>query len=161
MFTGLDAAGEPLALDLSEMLHVLVAGTTGTSRSMCVNAIIMSLLRTKRSEEVKLLLIDSKHVEMARFVDAPQLSCPVVTDRSHAAAMLGWVVAKHEERLERLPMAGVRSVAAYNTLGDAELWKRMRPMRDEAEQPGNVVERPDGSDDGDDHALGMHEEEGD
>ena len=130
MLMGLDAEGEPLVLDLAEMPHLLVAGTTGSGKSMCVNAIIMSLLCTKRPDEIKLLLIDSKHVEMAQFEGVAHLACPVVTDMFRAAAILDWAVRKIDERLDIMRNAGVRSIAAYNTLGDAELRQRLAPIDD-------------------------------
>ncbi|MFZ4750256.1 MAG: DNA translocase FtsK [Phycisphaerales bacterium] len=130
MFMGLDAEGEPLVLDLAEMPHLLVAGTTGSGKSMCVNAIIMSLLCTKRPDEIKLLLIDSKHVEMAQFEGVGHLAFRVVTDMNQAAAVLDWLVHKIDERLNTLRSVGVRNIAAYNQLGDAEIRRRLAPIDD-------------------------------
>ena len=90
MFLGKDSAGEPLVLDLTKMPHMLIAGTTGSGKSVCMHTIIMSWLYTKRPDELKLVLVDPKMVEMAQFSEIPHLACPVVTEMSKAAAILEW-----------------------------------------------------------------------
>ncbi len=92
MFLGKDASGEPLVADLTRMPHMLIAGTTGSGKSVCMNTIIMSWLYTKRPDELKLVLVDPKMVEMSQFADIPHLMCPVVTEMRKAAAILEWAV---------------------------------------------------------------------
>jgi S-DNA-T family DNA segregation ATPase FtsK/SpoIIIE len=88
MFLGKDASGEPLIADLTKMPHVLIAGTTGSGKSVCMNTIIMSFLYTKKPNELRLVLVDPKMVEMSQFKDIPHLMCPVVTEMHKAAAIL-------------------------------------------------------------------------
>ncbi|MFN9125721.1 MAG: DNA translocase FtsK 4TM domain-containing protein [bacterium] len=130
MFLGKDSAGEPLVLDLAKMPHMLIAGTTGSGKSVCMNTIIMSWLYTKRPDELKLVLVDPKMVEMAQFSEIPHLACPVVTEMSKAAAILEWAVTKMEERYELLKEAGVRDIRSFNELGEAELRERLNPSDD-------------------------------
>ncbi|MFM7051198.1 MAG: DNA translocase FtsK [Planctomycetota bacterium] len=130
MFMGKDSAGEPLVLDLAKMPHMLIAGTTGSGKSVCMNTIIMSWLYTKRPDELKLVLVDPKMVEMAQFSEIPHLACPVVTEMSKAAAILEWAVTKMEERYELLKEAGVRDIRSFNELGEAELRERIQPADD-------------------------------
>ena len=131
MFLGKDASGNPLIQDLNAMPHMLIAGTTGSGKSVCMNSIIMSLLFTKRPDEVKMVLVDPKMVEMAMFRDVPHLMCPVVTEMSKAAAILEWAVTKMDERYELLAEAGVRDIASYNELGEEELRERLEPATEE------------------------------
>ncbi|MCA9291469.1 MAG: DNA translocase FtsK, partial [Phycisphaerales bacterium] len=98
MFLGKDASGDPLIADLTKMPHMLIAGTTGSGKSVCINTIIMSFLYTKKPNELKLVLVDPKMVEMSQFKDIPHLMCPVVTEMSKAAAILEWAVRKMDER---------------------------------------------------------------
>ncbi|MFO0963838.1 MAG: DNA translocase FtsK 4TM domain-containing protein [Phycisphaerales bacterium] len=130
MFLGKDSAGEPLVLDLAKQPHMLIAGTTGSGKSVCMNTIIMSWLYTKRPDELKLVLVDPKMVEMAQFSEIPHLMSPVVTDMSKAAGILEWAVRKMEERYELLKNAGVRDLTGYNQLGEEELRSRMNPASD-------------------------------
>ncbi len=130
MFLGKDSAGEPLVLDLAKMPHMLIAGTTGSGKSVCMNTIIMSWLYTKRPDELKLVLVDPKMVEMAQFSEIPHLACPVVTEMSKAAAILEWAVTKMEERYELLKEAGVRDIRSFNELGEPELRERLSPADD-------------------------------
>ena len=125
MFMGKDSAGEPLVLDLAKMPHMLIAGAAGSGKSICLNAILASFLYTKRPDELRLVLIDSKGVEMAQFADVPHLACPVVTEMAKAAAILEWAVTKMEERYELLKEAGVRDIRSFNELGEADLRERM------------------------------------
>jgi len=133
MFLGKDASGNPLIGDLSQMPHMLIAGTTGSGKSVCMNSIIMSFLFTKRPDELKMVLVDPKMVEMSQFKDVPHLMCPVVTDMSKAAAILEWAVTKMDERYELLAEAGVRDIIGYNALGWEEIKERMQPAS-EAEE---------------------------
>jgi len=133
MFLGKDASGNPLVQDLSTMPHMLIAGTTGSGKSVCMNSIIMSFLFTKRPDELKLVLVDPKMVEMAMFKNIPHLMCPVVTEMSKAAAILEWAVTKMDERYELLAEAGVRDLGSYNELGWDEIKERMEPATEEEE----------------------------
>ncbi len=133
MFLGKDASGNPLVGDLSSMPHMLIAGTTGSGKSVCMNSIIMSFLYTKRPDELKLVLVDPKMVEMSQFKDIPHLMCPVVTDMGKAAGILEWAVTKMDERYALLAEAGVRDIVSYNELGWEEIKERMQPSTQEEE----------------------------
>lgn len=133
MFLGKDGSGNPLVQDLSTMPHMLIAGTTGSGKSVCMNSIIMSFLLTKRPDELKLVLVDPKMVEMSMFKDIPHLMCPVVTEMGKAAAILEWATTKMDERYELLAEAGVRDIASYNGLGWDELKERMNPANETEE----------------------------
>ncbi|HZW07543.1 MAG TPA: DNA translocase FtsK, partial [Phycisphaerales bacterium] len=132
MFLGKDASGEPLIVDLTKMPHMLIAGTTGSGKSVCMNSILMSFMYTKKPNELKLVLVDPKMVELSQFKDIPHLMCPVVTEMSKAAAILEWAVRKMDERYELLAEAGCTNVAAYNTLSFEELKERFN-CKDDAE----------------------------
>lgn len=131
MFLGKDAAGEPLVADLTRMPHMLIAGTTGSGKSVCMNTIIMSWLYTKRPNELKLVLVDPKMVELSQFAEIPHLMCPVVTEMGRAAAILEWAVNKMEERYELLREAQVRDILSYNALPEEELYELFQPASDE------------------------------
>ena len=115
------------------MPHMLIAGTTGSGKSVCMNAIIMSFLYTKRPDELKLVLVDPKMVEMSLFRDIPHLMCPVVTEMAKATAILEWATTKMDERYELLAETGVRDIANYNALSWEDLVERMQPAN-EAEE---------------------------
>lgn len=125
MFLGKDASGEPLIEDLTKMPHMLIAGTTGSGKSVMMNTIIMGFLYTKKPSELKMVLVDPKMVEMSQFKDIPHLMCPVVTEMGKAAAILEWATVKMDERYELLAEAGCRDIAAYNELPWEELKERM------------------------------------
>ncbi|MBX3381185.1 MAG: DNA translocase FtsK 4TM domain-containing protein [Phycisphaeraceae bacterium] len=131
MFLGKDATGQPLIADLTRMPHMLIAGTTGSGKSVCMNTIIMSFLFTKKPNELKLVLVDPKMVEMSQFKDIPHLMCPVVTEMNKAAAILEWATVKMDERYELLMDAGCRDIASYNELPWEELKERMNLKSDE------------------------------
>ncbi len=133
MFLGKDASGNPQVGDLSAMPHMLIAGTTGSGKSVCINSIIMSFLYTKRPDELKLVLVDPKMVELSMFRDVPHLMCPVVTEMSKATAILEWATTKMDERYELLAEAGVRDIAGYNDLEWEDLVERFDPAN-EAEE---------------------------
>ncbi|KHE92765.1 MAG: DNA translocase FtsK [Candidatus Scalindua rubra] len=130
LLLGKDIAGYPLISDLAAMPHLLVAGTTGSGKSVCLNSIILSILLFQRPEELKLILIDPKMVEFSAFKDIPHLIAPVVTDMKKAAAIFEWAVAKMDERYALLARAGVRDLAGYNNLSDSEKQKRLDPEGD-------------------------------
>jgi DNA segregation ATPase FtsK/SpoIIIE, S-DNA-T family len=125
MFMGKDTAGRPLLLDLAACPHLLVAGSTGSGKSVAINAIIASILMTRRPDEVQLLLIDPKSVEFAEFAQLPHLICPVVTDMKKAAAVLKWACKKMDDRYSVLSAAGVRNLKSYNKLGEDGIRKRL------------------------------------
>ena len=124
LFLGKDANGEPLVADLASMPHCLIAGTTGSGKSVCINTIIMSIMYTQRPDHVKLILFDPKIVEMAPFKDIPHLMCPVITETGKAASVLEWACEKMDERYDMLAEAGVRNLAGYNKLTREELFER-------------------------------------
>ena len=131
LFLGRDVKGSPLAFDLADMPHLLIAGRTGTGKSVCLNAMILSILMTRTPDEVKLILIDPKIVELTQFKRIPHLMNPVVTDMKKAEALLAWACDKMDERYGYLARAGVRNIASYNQLGQEELYHRFRPEDDE------------------------------
>jgi DNA segregation ATPase FtsK/SpoIIIE, S-DNA-T family len=133
MFLGKDASGAPLIEDLTKMPHMLIAGTTGSGKSVCMNTIIMGFLYTKKPSELKMVLVDPKMVEMSQFKDIPHLMCPVVTEMGKAAAILEWATVKMDERYELLAEAGCRDIAAYNELSWDELKERMNATTPEEE----------------------------
>lgn len=111
---GKDIAGLPAVADLATMPHLLVAGATGAGKSVGINSIILSLIYKARPDQVKLLLIDPKRVEMAIYADLPHLVHPVVTEMPLAKNALDWAVAEMEERYKAIGRAGVRNIADYN-----------------------------------------------
>jgi S-DNA-T family DNA segregation ATPase FtsK/SpoIIIE len=133
MFLGKDASGQALIADLTTMPHMLIAGTTGSGKSVAMNTIIMGFLYTKKPNELKLVLVDPKMVEMSQFKDIPHLMCPVVTDMGKATAILEWACGKMDERYEVLAEAGCRDIASYNELSWEELKERFGPQTPEEE----------------------------
>jgi len=131
MFLGKDASGNPLVQDLNAMPHMLIAGTTGSGKSVCMNSIIMSFLFTKRPDELKLVLVDPKMVEMSMFKSIPHLMCPVVTEMNKAAQILEWAVTKMDERYELLAEVGVRDIGTYNDIGWEEIKDRLELESDD------------------------------
>ncbi|NLE37381.1 MAG: DNA translocase FtsK [Pirellulaceae bacterium] len=131
IFLGKDVAGNPMVVDLADMPHLLIAGRTGTGKSVCLNSMIVSILMTRRPDEVRMLMIDPKMVELSQYKTLPHLMHPVVTDMRKAEAILGWAVEKMEERYRILARAGVRHITAYNQLGEEELMERIQPEDDE------------------------------
>lgn len=115
---GKDIAGSPMFSNLSKMPHLLVAGTTGSGKSVCLNSMIVSLLYNATPDEVKLLLIDPKQVEFGIYNGLPHLLVPVVSDPRKAAGALGWAVTEMLARYKTLNANGVRDIAAYNSLCD-------------------------------------------
>ncbi len=131
LYLGKDAGGDPIIEDLAKMPHLLIAGTTGSGKSVCINAIIMSLLMTRRSDEIGFILVDPKMVEMAAFEDVSHLLCPIVNDMRKAEGMLEWAATKMDERYDLLREAGVRNIADFNDLGEEEVYKRLSVESDE------------------------------
>jgi S-DNA-T family DNA segregation ATPase FtsK/SpoIIIE len=113
---GLDISGKPIVTDLKKMPHGLIAGATGSGKSVCINSIIVSLLYKARPDDVKLLLIDPKMVELAPYNHIPHLVSPVITDVKAATAALKWAVDEMERRYELFAHAGVRDINRFNEL---------------------------------------------
>ena len=111
---GKDIAGKPVITDLAKMPHLLVAGTTGSGKSVCVNTLISSILFSRKPEEVKLLLIDPKMVELSIYNGIPHMMAPVVTDMKKAAAVLRWAVREMEARYKAFAASGKRDIKSYN-----------------------------------------------
>jgi len=131
LYLGKDVAGNPMAVDLATLPHLLIAGRTGTGKSVCLNSIIVSMLMTRSPNDVRMLMIDPKMVELSPYKNLPHLMHPVVTDMRKAEAIFGWAVEKMEERYSLLARAGVRHISVYNQLGEEELMDRLRPETDE------------------------------
>jgi S-DNA-T family DNA segregation ATPase FtsK/SpoIIIE len=113
---GADIAGNPVVGDLCRLLHLLIAGATGSGKSVCLNALISSLLLKAKPHEVKLLLIDPKRVELAVYEGIPHLLAPVVTDPKEASGALRWAVREMESRFQRFAERGARNIDGYNRL---------------------------------------------
>ncbi|MFH0826473.1 MAG: DNA translocase FtsK 4TM domain-containing protein [Candidatus Omnitrophota bacterium] len=111
---GKDIAGTPMVADLDEMPHLLIAGTTGSGKTVCVNSLVLSLLYKATPQDLRFLMIDPKMVELMPFNDLPHLLCPVVTESKKAYVALNWVVNEMEERYQLLAKAGVRNIESYN-----------------------------------------------
>ena len=127
LFLGKDSSGEALVSDLTKMPHLLIAGTTGSGKSVCINTIIVGILMTKRPDEVKMILIDPKMVEMAGFNSVPHLMCPIVTETQMAVQILEWATVKMDERYALLAEARVKNISEFNKLGTEEIIARFNP----------------------------------
>ena len=113
---GADVSGNPVVFDIEKMPHLLVAGTTGSGKSVCINSIIMSILYHAKPEEVKLLLIDPKQVEFQIYKDLPHLCCRVISNPKKAAGALNLAVNEMEKRFELIKEVGVRNITGYNEI---------------------------------------------
>ncbi len=111
---GKSISGEPITGDLSVMPHLLIAGTTGSGKSVCINTIILSLLYRHTPEKCKFILIDPKMLELSTYEGIPHLLCPVITEAKKAASVLGWVVKEMENRYKLMTKVGVRNIDGYN-----------------------------------------------
>ncbi len=118
---GKSISGKPLVGDLSSMPHLLIAGTTGSGKSVCINTIILSLLYRHTPDKCKFILIDPKMLELSTYEGIPHLLCPVITEAKKAASVLGWVVKEMESRYKLMTKEGVRNIDGYN-------FKHKRPM---------------------------------
>jgi len=126
---GKDIAGKPVVADLAKMPHLLVAGTTGSGKSVAINAMILSLLYKAEPRQIRLILIDPKMLELSVYQDIPHLLAPVVTDMKQAASALNWCVAEMERRYKLMSWLGVRQLSGYNAKV-AEADKAGRPIQD-------------------------------
>jgi len=133
LYLGKDSSGEAIVSDLSKMPHLLIAGTTGSGKSVCINSIIVSVLLTKRPDEVKMILIDPKMVEMTAFNTIPHLMCPIVTETQMAVQILEWATVKMDERYALLAEARVKNIAEFNRLDADEIRNRFVPSTEEEE----------------------------
>ena len=113
---GADISGRPIVFDIEKMPHLLVAGTTGSGKSICINSIIMSILYKAKPSEVKLVLIDPKKVEFNVYKDIPHLSCKIVSDPKKAAGALNSAVNEMEKRFKLIEQVGVRNITGYNEI---------------------------------------------
>ncbi len=112
---GKSISGNPIVGDLSSMPHLLIAGTTGSGKSVCINTIILSLLYRHTPDKCKFILIDPKMLELSTYEGIPHLLCPVITEAKKAASVLGWVVKEMESRYRLMTKEGVRNIDGYNT----------------------------------------------
>jgi DNA segregation ATPase FtsK/SpoIIIE, S-DNA-T family len=139
LFLGKDSSGEALVSDLTSMPHLLIAGTTGSGKSVCINSIIAGILLTKRPDEVKMILIDPKMVEMTAFNTIPHLMSPIVIETQRAVQILEWATVKMDERYALFAEARVKNIAEYNGLGAEEINKRFMP--DNAEEESKIAKK--------------------
>ena len=112
---GKNISGKPIVGDLASMPHLLIAGTTGSGKSVCINTIILSLLYRHTPDKCKFILIDPKMLELSTYEGIPHLLCPVITEAKKAASVLGWVVKEMESRYRLMTKEGVRNIDSYNT----------------------------------------------
>ena len=133
-FMGKDVSGGPMIVDLAKMPHLLIAGRTGTGKSVCLNTLILSILMTRTPDEVKMLMIDPKMVELSPYRRVPHLMHPVITDMKKAEAVLAWAVEKMEERYDLLARCGVRHIDNYNQMGHEAVLERLGLDPDDPEQ---------------------------
>ena len=140
---GKDIGGEPVLTNLAEMPHVLIAGSTGAGKSVCLNVLVTSLLMRNPPDEVRLILIDPKRVELTSYENVPHLITPVVTHPKRASEALAWAVREMELRLETLAIAGVRNIAAYNKAAkEGTLPPLPSAGLDDEGRPDGTQERP-------------------
>jgi S-DNA-T family DNA segregation ATPase FtsK/SpoIIIE len=118
---GKDITGQAVVADLDEMPHLLIAGTTGSGKTVCVNSLILSILFRAAPHELKFVMVDPKMVELAPFNGLPHLLCPVVTESKKATYALNWVVNEMEERYQLLAKVGARNIQAYNAKQEEKL----------------------------------------
>jgi S-DNA-T family DNA segregation ATPase FtsK/SpoIIIE len=133
LFIGKDSSGQALVSDLAQMPHLLVAGTTGSGKSVCINSVIAGILLTRRPDEVKMIMIDPKMVEMAAFTNIPHLMSPVITEVKKAVQVLEWASTKMDERYALLAEARVKNISQYNKLEQDDLIERFEPSTPEEE----------------------------
>ncbi len=136
IFLGKDVSGRPLVVDMAKMPHLLIAGRTGTGKSVCLNTLITSMLMMRSPDDVRMLMIDPKMVELSPYTKIPHLMNPVITDMKKAEAVLAWAVDKMEERYDLLAKVGVRHLDSYNKLGREKVLDRMGISDDDEEANG-------------------------
>ncbi|MCX5687127.1 MAG: DNA translocase FtsK [Candidatus Omnitrophica bacterium] len=121
MALGKDISGKSVVTDLGDMPHLLIAGTTGSGKTVCVNSLIMSMVYNATPEELKFLMVDPKMVELAIYNGLPHLLCPVVTDAKKVAGALGWVVGEMESRYKMLAKIAARNITSFNQKSEEKL----------------------------------------
>ncbi len=131
MCLGKDASGNAMIEDLSKMPHILIAGTTGSGKSVCINSIIMTMLLTQRPDHVKMILVDPKMVEMQDYKNIPHLISPIIDDMTKAESILEWATQKMDERYELMSEAGVRNIRDYNKLTREQIAERFQAVTDD------------------------------
>ena len=124
---GVDVAGNPVYCDIAKMPHLLIAGTTGSGKSVCINSFLVSMLYKATPEEVKFILIDPKKIELGVYNGIPHLLVPVVSDPKKAAGALAWAVGEMERRFALIEEVGVRDIIAYNEVAKVETEREMLP----------------------------------
>ena len=136
---GKDISGRPVVADVARMPHLLVAGTTGSGKSVAVNSMILSLIYKASPDEVRMIMVDPKMLELSVYEGIPHLLAPVVTDMKEAANALRWCVAEMERRYRLMSQLGVRNLAGYNRkIGDAEA--KSQPIDDPTVDPSTLAE---------------------
>ncbi|MGE0142009.1 MAG: DNA translocase FtsK 4TM domain-containing protein [Planctomycetota bacterium] len=126
LFLGKDVAGAAIVEDLARMPHLLIAGTTGSGKSVCINSILLSILMTRTPRQVRLVLIDPKMVELQVFRQVPHLACDVVTNMKRAPQVLDWAVQEMERRYTLLSEVGTNHIKSFNKLGREEVERRLQ-----------------------------------
>lgn len=137
LYLGKDAGGGPIITDLAKCPHMLIAGTTGSGKSVCINTIVMSLLLTRQPEDVRFILVDPKMVEMAAFEKLPHLLCPTINDTKKAESILEWATIKMDERYEMLREAGVKNLDSFNELSEKEIFEAFQA--DTPEEQAKII----------------------
>ena len=130
MFLGKDTGGNPLIMDLATAPHLLIAGATGSGKSVALNSMICSILMTRTPRQAQMLLLDPKGVELTDYKDMPHLMSPILTDMKKAATVLEWACKKMDDRYSILSQVGVRDLHSYNALGQEEILRRLDPEED-------------------------------
>ncbi len=141
---GKDVYGQPLIADLAEMPHLLIAGATGSGKSVCVNSLVLSLLFRFGPEELRLILVDPKQVELQIYNGIPHLIVPVVVDPKKVITALKWVIVEMDKRYKLLASAGVRNIAAYNTHALKELSAQRKASPASSDGTGTGVAEEEG-----------------
>ncbi len=136
---GTNISGAPYVTDITKMPHVLIAGQTGSGKSVCINSVICSMLMTKKPEELRLIMIDPKKVELAFYERIPHLLSPVVTESKEAVKALQWGVREMERRYRVLAKVGARNIDSFNTRVDAGKLKGILPDEDNKQLPFIVI----------------------
>lgn len=128
-----DVGGQAVVADLAKMPHLLIAGATGSGKSVCINSILLSFLMCCKPQDVKCILIDPKVVELSRFKEVPHLMAPVITDMKKAVGVLEWACQQMDERYERLSEVSVNNISKFNALGEEEIRTRLANTYEEDE----------------------------
>ncbi len=135
---GKDASGTPIISDLVRMPHLLIAGATGSGKSVCLSSLIVTILMHHHPEDVRLILVDPKMVDLGMFERIPHLLTPVVTDMKRAPYVLEWATKQMDERYDMLARVGVRHITQYNKLGEDGIRERLGDDYDEDEVPSHM-----------------------